>query len=125
VVTNVGGLGTVVACYSKTLFKAKRNYCVIHWELLAVGKTMEHFYKYLYGQEFQLRTDHSDLTWLLSLRTWKNSRLTGSLISKSIAMPVCSLVDPVQRHALTSRKSKNTHELLLLLPCIAGAILLL
>jgi hypothetical protein len=36
--------------------------------LLDNGKTLEHFYKYLYGQEFQLRTDHSDLTWLLSFK---------------------------------------------------------
>jgi hypothetical protein len=31
-------------------------------------KTLEHFHKYLYGQEFHLRTDHSALTWLLSFR---------------------------------------------------------
>jgi hypothetical protein len=28
----------------------------------------EHFYKYLYGQEFHLFTDHSTLTWLLSFK---------------------------------------------------------
>jgi hypothetical protein len=37
-------------------------------ELLAIVKTLEHFHKYLYGQEFQLLTDHSALTWLLSFR---------------------------------------------------------
>jgi hypothetical protein len=31
-------------------------------------KTLEHFHKYLYRQEFHLRTDHSALTWLLSFR---------------------------------------------------------
>jgi hypothetical protein len=31
-------------------------------------KTLEHFHKYLYGQEFHLRTDHSALMWLLSFR---------------------------------------------------------
>jgi hypothetical protein len=30
--------------------------------------TMEHFHKYLYGQEFHLRTDHSLLTWLMSFK---------------------------------------------------------
>jgi hypothetical protein len=29
---------------------------------------LEHFHKYLYGQEFHLRTDHSSLTWLLSFK---------------------------------------------------------
>jgi len=32
-------------------------------------KTLEHFHNYLYGQEFYLRTDHSTLTWLLSVRS--------------------------------------------------------
>jgi hypothetical protein len=28
----------------------------------------EHFHKYLYGEEFHLRTDHSALTWFLSFK---------------------------------------------------------
>jgi len=62
------GCEQVVSCFSKTLSKAKRNYCVTCRELLATVKTLEHFHKYLYGQEFHLRTDHSALTWLLSIR---------------------------------------------------------
>jgi hypothetical protein len=31
-------------------------------------KKLEHFHKYLYGQEFHLRTDHSALTWLMSFK---------------------------------------------------------
>jgi hypothetical protein len=31
-------------------------------------RTMEHFHKYLYGQVFHLRTDHSALTWLMSFK---------------------------------------------------------
>jgi len=31
-------------------------------------KTLEHFHKHLYEQEFHLRTDHSALTWLLNFR---------------------------------------------------------
>jgi hypothetical protein len=58
----------VIAYFSKTLSKAERNYCVTRRELLAIVKTLEHFHKYLYGQEFHLRTDHSALTWLLSFR---------------------------------------------------------
>jgi len=58
----------VIAYFSKTLSKAERNYCVTRRELLAIVKTLEHFHKYLYGQELHLRTDHSTLTWLLSFR---------------------------------------------------------
>jgi hypothetical protein len=58
----------VIAYYSKTLSKAERNYCVTRRELLAIVKTLEHCHKYLYGQQFHLRTDHSTLTWLLSFK---------------------------------------------------------
>ena len=53
---------------SAKLLKAERNNCVTRKELLAIVKTLEHFHKYLYGQEFHLRTDNSALTWLLNLR---------------------------------------------------------
>jgi hypothetical protein len=56
----------VIAYCSKTLNKAERNYCVNRRELLAIVWTLEHFHKYLYGQEFYLRPDHSALTWLMS-----------------------------------------------------------
>jgi hypothetical protein len=62
------GRERVVAYFSRKLSKAERNYCVTRSELLAIVKTLEHFHKYLYGQEFHLRTDHSALTWLLSFR---------------------------------------------------------
>jgi hypothetical protein len=29
---------------------------------------VEHFHKYLYGQEFYMLTDHSDLTWLMNFK---------------------------------------------------------
>jgi hypothetical protein len=58
----------VIASYSKTLNKAETNYCITQWELLAIVRTLEHFHKYFYGQEFHLRMDHSALTWLLSFR---------------------------------------------------------
>jgi hypothetical protein len=58
----------VIAYYNKTLNKAERNYCVTRRELLAIVRTLEHFHKYLYGQKFHLRTDHSALTWLMSFK---------------------------------------------------------
>lgn len=45
-----------------------RNYCVTRWKLLAVVKIVEHFHKYIHGQEFHLRTDHSALICLLSFK---------------------------------------------------------
>jgi hypothetical protein len=38
------------------------------WELLATVRTLEHFHKYMYRQEFHLCTDHSALTWLMSFK---------------------------------------------------------
>jgi hypothetical protein len=53
----------LIAHYTKTLKKTERNYCITQRELLAIVRTLDHFHKYLYGQEFHLRTDHSALTW--------------------------------------------------------------
>jgi hypothetical protein len=58
----------IIAYYSKTLNKAGRNYCVIRPELLAIVRTLEHFHKYLYGQEFHLRNNYSALTWLVRFK---------------------------------------------------------
>jgi hypothetical protein len=51
-----GGQEQVIACYSKMLNEAKRNYCVTRRQLLAIVRILEHFHKYLYGQEFHLCT---------------------------------------------------------------------
>ncbi|MCD1431043.1 DDE-type integrase/transposase/recombinase [Klebsiella pneumoniae] len=62
------GQERVIGYFSKTLSKPERNYCVTRRELLAVVKSMEHFYKYLYGKKFLLRTDHAALQWLLRFK---------------------------------------------------------
>jgi hypothetical protein len=49
------GQERVIAYYSKTINKAEGNYCVNRRELLAIVRTLEHFHKYLYGQQFHLR----------------------------------------------------------------------
>ena len=54
----------VIGYYSKTLTPPERNYCVTRRELLAVVKGVKHFRPYLYGQHFELRTDHASLMWL-------------------------------------------------------------
>jgi hypothetical protein len=58
----------VIANYSKTLNKAERKYCMTGREILSIVRTLEHFHKYLYGQAFHQRTDHSALTWVMSFK---------------------------------------------------------
>jgi hypothetical protein len=41
------GQERVIAYYSKMSNKAERNYCITRRELLAIARTLEHFYKYL------------------------------------------------------------------------------
>jgi hypothetical protein len=55
----------------KTLNKAERNYCVTPPGLAAIVTILEHFHKYIYGQEFHLLTNHSVLTWLTSFKKLK------------------------------------------------------
>jgi hypothetical protein len=62
------GQERVIAYCSKTLNNAEINYCITRRELLAIVRTIEHFHKYLYRQEFHLRTNHSALTWLMSFK---------------------------------------------------------
>ncbi|KAG5891946.1 hypothetical protein JTB14_002222 [Gonioctena quinquepunctata] len=62
------GQEKVIGYFSKTLSKPERNYCVTRRELLAVVKGVEHFYKYVYGRRFLLRTDHAALKWLLQFK---------------------------------------------------------
>jgi hypothetical protein len=59
-----GQARVIIAYYSKTLNKAKTNYCAT--ELLTIMRILEHFHKYLYRQEFHLCTNHSALTWVMS-----------------------------------------------------------
>eukprot|EP00731_Ephydatia_muelleri_P008908 Em0004g1246a len=62
------GLERVVAYASRTLSKAERKYCVTRKELLAVVTFMRHFRPYLLGHHFILRTDHSSLQWIYSMK---------------------------------------------------------
>ncbi|GBM86407.1 Retrovirus-related Pol polyprotein from transposon 297 [Araneus ventricosus] len=58
----------VIAYFSRSLCNPEGNYCVTRQELLAVMKSIEHFYHYLYGRKFLLQTDHASLRWLLNFR---------------------------------------------------------
>ena len=56
----------LVACVSRTLNPAERNYAAWKGELLAAVYGIKAFRPYLLGQQFQLITDHRALLWLLT-----------------------------------------------------------
>jgi hypothetical protein len=62
------GQERLTAYYSTALNNAERNYCVSQQDLLVMVRTLEHFHKYLYSQEFHLCTDHYALTCFTSLK---------------------------------------------------------
>ena len=64
----INGTEKVVGYYSRTLSKPERNYCVTRRQLLVVLECIKHYYKYLCGQHFLLRTDHFTLRWLLQFK---------------------------------------------------------
>jgi hypothetical protein len=61
----------IIAYYRKTLKKAKRNNCITRREHLHRVRTLEHFHRYLNGQEFYLRTDHCALNCLMSFKNFE------------------------------------------------------
>ena len=69
------GEGKPIACCSRQLNSAERNYSCTERELLAVIFATKQFRCYLYGYKFTLQTDHSALRWLLNLKD-PSSRLT-------------------------------------------------
>jgi hypothetical protein len=60
--------------YSKMLNKAERDCSITQWELLDIMKTLDHFWKYLCGQEFHLCTDCSTLTCFKNLEVPSDSK---------------------------------------------------
>jgi hypothetical protein len=100
----------VISCYSKTLNKAERNYCVTRRELLAVVESLKHFHNYLYGQEFHLHTDDSLLTWLMNF--------------KNLERQTARWIQCLQEYNFTSEhgqgRKHNNAEALLRRPCQEG-----
>ena len=64
---NAGG-EQVIAYASRALTKSERKYAATRKEMLALVWGIKHFRPYLYGQSFEVRTDHNSLKWLYSFR---------------------------------------------------------
>ena len=62
------GRERVIAYGSRSLTKEERRYCVTKREMLAVVHFLKHYRHYLYGQEFNVRTDHGALRWLMGFK---------------------------------------------------------
>ena len=65
------GVEKVVSYASRSLYKPERNYCVTRRELLAVVYFIKKHRHYLYRGDFEVRTDHTALKWLLSFKDLK------------------------------------------------------
>ena len=52
-----------------SLTPEQTRYCTTRKELLAVVRFTRHFRHYLLGRDFDLRTDHSSLQWLMNFKS--------------------------------------------------------
>ena len=63
-----------IACASKKLLPAERNYSTVEKELLGIVWGVQKFTSYLYGREFTLQSDHAPLVHLNNFKA-QNARL--------------------------------------------------
>jgi hypothetical protein len=57
-----------IACASRTLINAEKNYSTTEKELLAIVWGCKQFRQYLYGRKFTIVTDHKPLTWVFNVK---------------------------------------------------------
>ena len=62
----------MVDCISTKLRDAQLNYDVYDLEMLAIIQALEEWQHYLYGQEFEIHTDHQNLAYF-----WRPNPLNG------------------------------------------------
>lgn len=73
------GVAFPVAYGGKKLLPREQRYSTIERECLAIVFGLKRFEKYLYGQEFVLRTDHQPLAYIDSMKNKNNRVLRWSL----------------------------------------------
>ena len=56
------------AVLSGTKRRRTRQYCVTRRELLVIVQSIKHYYHYMYGKNFLVRTDHGALHWLMNFK---------------------------------------------------------
>lgn len=70
----VDGMERPIAFTSQHLTKAEQKWHIREKEALAIIRALESFQHFLRGSTFQVRTDHSSLTWLLEAKTGRLGR---------------------------------------------------
>ena len=64
----IDGKEHCISYCSFSLTPEQKRYCTTRKELLAVVRFTRHFRHYLLGREFDIRTDHSSLQWLMNFK---------------------------------------------------------
>jgi len=91
------GCEQVITYGSRVLSKAERRYCMTRCELLAVVYFLQHFWPYLLGRHFTLRSDHGSLTWLRNFKEPKEQ--LARWLEKLQEYDFTILHRPGQRHS--------------------------
>ena len=71
----INGEERVISYASRGLTEVECRYSQTEKEALAIVWSMEHFYAYLYGIEFELRTDHKPLIYIYTTRSKPSARI--------------------------------------------------
>lgn len=73
--TDASGCSRIVNCASKSLTDTEKKYCQTEKEALAIVWSVERFYTYLYGNEFDILTDCKALEYLFTVRSRPCARI--------------------------------------------------
>lgn len=61
-----------ISCPTRTLNDHERDYSAIEKEMLAIVWGTKYFRRYLFGKDFDLKTDHQPIKWLQTKYTAKD-----------------------------------------------------
>lgn len=73
--TDSAGCSRIYNCASKSLTDTEKKYCQTEKEALAIVWSVERFYNYLYGNEFDILTDCKALEYLFAVRSRPCARI--------------------------------------------------